>query len=90
MKAVIAHKDIIPFRKYTGGVGHKAMAKKYKWHNGRWPEKSCRYVLDLLVNLYVLRLFLSRSFRFFCTLRKKKQQRESHDINMQLHPLQRV
>ena len=51
MKAVIAHTDIIPFRKYTDGVGHKAMAKKYKWHNGRWPEKSCRYVLDLLVNL---------------------------------------
>ena len=51
MKAVIAHTDIVPFRKYTGGVGHKAQAKKYKWHNGRWPEKSCRYVLDLLVNL---------------------------------------
>jgi len=50
LKAVIAHTDIIPFRRHTGGVGRAAMSKKYKFHNGRWPEKSCRFILDLLQN----------------------------------------
>jgi large subunit ribosomal protein L17e len=50
LKDVIEHKDIIPFRRHTGGVGRAAMSKKYKFHNGRWPEKSCRFILDLLEN----------------------------------------
>ena len=50
LQDVIAHKDIVPFRRFTGGIGHKAQAKKYKAVSGRWPEKSCRYLLDLLQN----------------------------------------
>lgn len=48
---VIGHKDIIPFRRHNGGVGRHAQAKKYKVSQGRWPEKSCRFVLDLLRNV---------------------------------------
>ena len=50
MDDVIAHKDIIPFRHFTACIGRKAQAKKYKHTQGRWPEKSCRFVKDLLKN----------------------------------------
>merc|ERR1712159_163854 len=50
LEEVIAHKDIVVFRRFTGGIGHKAQAKRYNAVSGRWPEKSCRYLLDLLQN----------------------------------------
>jgi len=50
LEDVIAHKDIVPFRRFNGGPGHKAQCKKWKAVSGRWPEKSCRYLLDLLQN----------------------------------------
>merc|ERR1712086_868727 len=50
LEDVIAHKDIVVFRRFTGGIGHKAQAKRYNAVSGRWPEKSCRYMLDLLQN----------------------------------------
>ena len=48
---VIAHRDIIPFRR-VASAGRKAMGKKYKnaGGQGRFPEKSCRFILDLLQN----------------------------------------
>ena len=51
LNEVLEHKDIIPFRKYTGGPSHHAQAKKYKHYNGRWPTKSVNHVLHLLKNL---------------------------------------
>jgi large subunit ribosomal protein L17e len=51
MNKVLAHEDIIPFRRFTGGPGRQAMCKKYKHHNGRFPEKSVKHVLNLLTNL---------------------------------------
>jgi large subunit ribosomal protein L17e len=50
LNAVIDHKDCIPFRIHHGGVGRTAQAKKYGTSQGRWPEKSCKVVLDLLRN----------------------------------------
>ena len=49
LTAVIAHKEAIPFCRFNGGVGRSAQIKTGSTQ-GRWPEKSCRYVLDLLVN----------------------------------------
>ena len=51
LEEVLEHKDIIPFRKYTGGPSHHAQSKKYKHYNGRWPEKSVKHCLALLRNL---------------------------------------
>jgi len=51
MNRVLAHEDIIPFRRFTGGPGRQAMCKKYKHHNGRFPAKSAKHVLGLLNNL---------------------------------------
>ena len=52
MGNVIAFKDIVPFTKYTGGIGRKAMAKQHKaaGDKGRWPVKATQVVKDLLSN----------------------------------------
>jgi len=48
---VLEHKQIIPFRKFTGGVGRHAQCKEFKACQGRWPEKSVKIVRELLINL---------------------------------------
>jgi large subunit ribosomal protein L17e len=40
---VLAFRAVIPFVRYTGGIGHKAMAKQIKapcGSIGRWPAKA--------------------------------------------------
>ena len=51
MDRVIAHTAIIPFRKYSGGIGRASQAKEYGIPFGRWPEKACKTVKELLINL---------------------------------------
>jgi len=50
LRDVINHRDAVPFRVFTGGIGHCAQAKRHKHPCARWPEKSCRYLLDILQN----------------------------------------
>merc|ERR1711872_26578 len=50
LKDVIAQKQIVPFRRFSGGVGRKAQAKNFKHSQGRWPEKSAKFLLQLLKN----------------------------------------
>merc|ERR1711937_102577 len=51
LKDVIDHKQAVAFHRFCGGVGRKAMGKAAKSSSQcRWPEKSCRYLLDLLQN----------------------------------------
>jgi large subunit ribosomal protein L17e len=48
LKAVIAHKEIVPFRHFNGGIGRKAQCKQ--WHScaqGRWPKKSAEFLLQV-------------------------------------------
>nr|WCZ58427.1 60S ribosomal protein L17 [Paratrimastix eleionoma] len=47
---VIDKKQIVPFRRYNRGIGRHAQLKPFKWSQGCWPEKSARFVLDLLKN----------------------------------------
>jgi len=49
---VLAFKGVIPFVKYTGGIGRKAMAKQCKapGSKGRWPVKATAVYKDLLSN----------------------------------------
>jgi len=47
---VAEHKRAIPFRRFNGGVGRTAQAKEFKATQGRWPEKSVRFMLRLLKN----------------------------------------
>ena len=50
LKNVIAHKEIIPFRRFAGGVGRHAQAKVHGTAQGRWPKKSAEFLLHLLKN----------------------------------------
>ena len=51
MDDVLEHKQIIPFRRFTGGIGRHAQAKVHGVSQGRWPEKSVKAVRQLLINL---------------------------------------
>jgi len=52
MEDVLAFKAVVPFVKYTGGIGRKAQAKQSKapGNCGRWPVKATAVVKDLLSN----------------------------------------
>eukprot|EP00891_Asterochloris_glomerata_P000874 jgi/Astpho2/874/Aster-00719 len=52
LQAVLEHKRVIPFRRFCGGVGRTAQAKNEGQSNGqgRWPAKSCEFLLGLLRN----------------------------------------
>ncbi|CAN3375815.1 hypothetical protein DIURU_003916 [Diutina rugosa] len=47
---VLSHDDVIPFRRFNSSIGRTGQAKKYGTPFGRWPEKSVRFVRDLLIN----------------------------------------
>jgi large subunit ribosomal protein L17e len=49
---VLAFKSIVPFVRYTGGIGRKGMAKQMKTpgDKGRWPVKAMQVYKDLLRN----------------------------------------
>lgn len=50
LKNVMEHKEIVPFKRFNGGVGRKAQCKQWGACQGRWPEKSADFVLQLLKN----------------------------------------
>ena len=52
LEDVLAHRRIIPFRRFCGGVGRSAQTKNEGLTNGqgRWPAKSCEFLLGLLKN----------------------------------------
>merc|ERR1711977_301660 len=50
LKNVIEQKEIIPFRRFMGGVGRHAQAKVHGTSQGRWPVKSAEFLLHLLKN----------------------------------------
>ena len=49
---VLQFKAIVPFVKFTGGIGAKSMAKQQKapGNRGRWPVKAAAVYRDLLLN----------------------------------------
>ncbi|GBF96770.1 60S ribosomal protein L17 [Raphidocelis subcapitata] len=49
---VVARKRCIPFHRYTGCIGRTAQAKNEgsTTRQGRWPVKSCEFLLNLLTN----------------------------------------
>eukprot|EP00178_Gracilaria_changii_P012961 TRINITY_DN36510_c0_g1_i1.p1 TRINITY_DN36510_c0_g1~~TRINITY_DN36510_c0_g1_i1.p1 ORF type:complete len:182 (-),score=19.05 TRINITY_DN36510_c0_g1_i1:19-564(-) len=50
---VLEHKEIVPFRRFMGGLGRHAQVKHHKKATqGRWPKKSVLHLRDLLKNAY--------------------------------------
>lgn len=50
LKNVMERKEIVPFRRFCGGVGRHAQAKQWGTTQGRWPKKSAMFLLQLLKN----------------------------------------
>lgn len=50
LKNVEAHKECVPYRRFTGGVGRCAQAKQWGMTQGRWPKKSAEFLLQMLKN----------------------------------------
>jgi large subunit ribosomal protein L17e len=52
LKDVIDHKRCVVYRRYNGCVGRCAQSKNEGSTNsqGRWPKKSCSFMLNLLIN----------------------------------------
>jgi len=51
LRDVLRHRQTVPFRRYSGGVGRSAQAKMHKCATqSRWPQKSVRILLSLLRN----------------------------------------
>jgi ribosomal protein L22 len=52
MEDVLDHKQCVAFHRFKKGVGRTSQAKLVGGTDGvgRWPEKSCRFLLDLLKN----------------------------------------
>ncbi|SBS85734.1 60S ribosomal protein L17, putative [Plasmodium ovale] len=48
---VIEMKRCVPFRRYNGGVGRTNQAKEFNHTQGRWPVKSCKFLLNVLDNV---------------------------------------
>jgi len=50
LEDVVAKKQTVPFTRFAGGVGRNAQAKQWGVPQGRWPEKSAKFLLNLLAN----------------------------------------
>ncbi len=52
LEDVLAHKRVIPFHRFCGGVGRTPQAKNEgsTTAQGRWPKKSVQFLLGLLKN----------------------------------------
>jgi large subunit ribosomal protein L17e len=52
LEDVVARKRCIPFHRFTGCIGRTAQAKNEgsTTRQGRWPVKSCEFLLNLLKN----------------------------------------
>ncbi|KAI3388601.1 hypothetical protein SNEBB_003023 [Seison nebaliae] len=48
LKHVMDKVEIVPFKRFNGGVGRKAQCKNWNCNQGRWPAKSCKVLLELL------------------------------------------
>ncbi|KAJ3445891.1 60S ribosomal protein L17 [Anaeramoeba flamelloides] len=50
LQDVIEKRQCVPFRKFNQGTGRHGAAKNFKAIFARWPEKSARFLLDMLKN----------------------------------------
>merc|ERR1712083_656221 len=83
LKNVVEQKEIIPFRRFMGGVGRHAQAKVHGTSQGRWPKKSAEFLLHLLKNAEsnAIQGFGCRSFG--CRPHSSQQSSQDEKENLQ-------
>lgn len=95
LEDVIEHKAIVPFKRFRHTVGRKAQCKVHGWTQGRWPEKSCRFVLQLLrnaesnaqqKNLKTEDLYVSN----ICVNQARKSRRRTYRAHGRINPFMAV
>ncbi|KAH3680643.1 hypothetical protein WICMUC_000200 [Wickerhamomyces mucosus] len=47
---VLKHERAIPFRRFNSSIGRTAQGKEFGVTKARWPEKSVKFISDLLTN----------------------------------------
>lgn len=50
LQAVMDKKEIVPFKRFRIGVKGKPQCRNWKVPVGRWPTKSCKYLLAMVKN----------------------------------------
>ena len=50
LEDVKEHKQAVPFRRFSGGVGRTSQASVHGVTQARWPVKSVQFILGLLKN----------------------------------------
>eukprot|EP01071_Lankesteria_metandrocarpae_P002992 Lankesteria_metandrocarpae@DN2692_c0_g1_i1.p1 len=50
---IVARKRCVPFFRFATGLGRCTQAKEFNAVRGRWPLKSCKFLMDLLKNAEV-------------------------------------
>ena len=50
LKEVLEHRKFIPYSRYDHSMGRTGQAKVYGLTKGRWPQRSIKYILNLLQN----------------------------------------
>jgi len=89
---VIRKREIVPFRVYDYGISRKAQVKNhYRATQGGWPEKSCRYLLDVLrngeANAEAKQLDLDRLvITHIAVQRAQKQRRRTYRAHGRINP----
>merc|ERR1719221_323880 len=53
LKNVIRKREIVPFRRHAAGIGRSGQCRGTGCSQGRWPKKSCYFLLDLVRNAEV-------------------------------------
>ena len=92
LRNVIAQREIVPFRRFTGCVGRKAQVKNFDLATqGRWPKKSCEVMLGLLqnaqANAVAKQLDLNRLFvSHVCAERAPKTRRRTYRAHGSITP----
>jgi large subunit ribosomal protein L17e len=91
LEDVIEKKQCVPFRRFNGGIGRCAQAKVWGVTQGRWPEKSARFLLDLLKNVQsngeMKGLDISKlSIQHIQVNQAPKQRRRTHRAHGRINP----
>ena len=73
LKNVLNKTEIIPFRRFMGGIGRHAQAKVHGTSQGRWPKKSAEFLLHMLKNAESNAEYKGNYFKIFKNTTRRRR-----------------